>query len=167
VIAISAAAFPSLSPDLQKATEPYITSLVFGRDIVPQLTVSTCKKLLLSMGGSDPSELEMVSGTALTQFFSSIMRSRGVSDPKLFESLDSILRKAVTQVLKAYRPKFELRSGGVVRGVTRGPEGYAIEPYEEGRELEMMDVLTGVGDHNLEALVEGLRSLAEADPNGL
>jgi hypothetical protein len=167
VIAIAAAPFPVLSPDLQKATEPFVTSLIFARDIVPQLTGSNCKQLLLSIAGTDSVQAPIVAGAALVQLFTSILKSRGVNDHVLFQSLAQSLASAVPGVLGAPVPPFELRIGGAAFGVNRTPSGgFTIDPYEEGRILTMPEVLVGVVDHNLAALVQALRVIDAPTPAG-
>jgi hypothetical protein len=167
VIAIAAASFPVISPNLQHQTEPFITSLVFARDIVPQLTGTNCKNLLLALSGNDPSQAAAIAGAALVQLFSGILRSRGVTDQSVYEALSHSLPAAVPAVLNAPTPPFELRSGGSVWGINRTADGgFSVDPYEEGRALTMPEVLVGVVDHTLLGLVEALRAIPRGKPTG-
>jgi hypothetical protein len=159
VIGIAAATYPAVSAEVQEATKPFVTSLVYGRDPIPQLTDRNCQTLLKEIGGSNPLTAVQNASMVLVGLFVNMLKARGMDNPLLLASLAHQLPAAVPQVLEAQLPELPLRSGGVVLGITLKDGKAVVEPYVEGKQLTVDWVTTGVTDHNQLALIQALKTL--------
>jgi hypothetical protein len=153
VIGIAAATYPAVSAEVQEATKLFVTSLIYGRDPIPQLTDRNCQALLKAIGGPNSMMAVPIASMALGKLFIEILKARGMDNPELIGSLTQQIPAVVPQILSAQLPELPLRSGSVVLGITLKDGKAVVEAYVEGQQLTMEWATIGVADHNQLALI--------------
>ncbi|OHT00265.1 hypothetical protein TRFO_33095 [Tritrichomonas foetus] len=148
-------------------TEPFITSLVNNNDIVPLLTHSNIKNLLTSMVPPEAQDnllmASMMVGQMVQQLIVGILASRGVNDPTVINSVRSIVPSIVEQLLQSSgtNQKELFLPGNVFQVVATGPDTYQVVKFVEGKPLpQLLMIMMGVQDHNLQLLINALKILA-------
>jgi hypothetical protein len=148
VIGISVGARPVLSPDLQAATRSFMISLVYNRDLVPQLTNKNVQRLFQSVQGDDPERAVETVRDAVVPMF---LGPGAVDDDPMF-------LPSIGPILYGDHSSVELHAGGVVLGIIDTGESVTLVPYVDGIFLDA-EVIKGMADHRQLAVIRALKSL--------
>lgn len=170
VISISEASFPIFTEDIRKLTESFETSIIYNRDVVPLLSHKNIYNFLIQMvppeAQQNPQMAAMAVGQIVQQLIIGILNSRGVTDPGVINSIREKVPVIVSNLMQAPADQKELYlPGKSFHVIMRDQNLYEIAPFVEGRSLpNVLALMLGVQDHNLQLLINGLKTIAHPPP---
>lgn len=170
VISISEAPFPVFTEDIRKLTESFATTIVYNNDVVPLLSHKNIYTFLLQMvppeAQQNPQMAAMAVGQIVQQLIIGIMKTRGVTDPDIINSIREKVPVIVSNLMQSPSNQKELYLPGKLFQVAmRGQNLFEIVQFIEGRPLpNVLSLMIGVQDHSLQLLIEGLETIAHPPP---
>ena len=165
VTAIIAASFPVFSSNIQKLTEPFITSFVYNNDVVPKLSLKNVKALLPMLSSMGGAQSQQSVEEVIVQTLQTILMQRGI-----YVERSSLLETVSRQIalIKQQQVTTDLFCPGTVSHVKLNLQNqtYDIIPFKDGEPIQsIMSVLIGVQDHSLQLLIAALDKIINQKQN--
>lgn len=170
VICISEAPFPVFTEDIKKLTETFATSIIYNNDVVPLLSHKNIYTFLHQMvppeAQQNPQIAAAAVGQIVQQLIIGILKSRGVTDPDVINSIREKIPVIVSNLMQSPSDQKELYlPGKMFQVIMKGQNLYEIAPFVEGNPLpNILSLMIGVQDHSLQLLLRGLETIAHPPP---
>ncbi|EAX98727.1 Lipase family protein [Trichomonas vaginalis G3] len=151
------AQFPVFSKEIADQTRDWMTSVIYGEDIVPKVTNKNVSMPLNAMAPPGPNQAQAIQGlkSTIAGMMQNIVAGQGVTDKQQLNNVAAVLDVKLDKLVEMATnvdPQSPTLSGTLLHVVQRtdywtGVTSYHVIPYDENMGINFFGLMIGVQQH--------------------